>query len=146
VKGEAVRFIFSHATRVQSEETRAKLGAAGRGKPRSPEWRRKISLGLGGTGTPTAGSLHQMLRRDHPKTGVCEECGREGPTDYAFKHHPRPHTADRNDYRELCRSCHIYFDRFGYLTASRPSNLPRADIQRECLYQSRSRRKTLETF
>ena len=55
-------------------------------------------------------AIHKWLRRHFPKAGVCEECGAEGPTDYAFKKHPEPHTRDRDDYRELCRHCHMVFD------------------------------------
>jgi hypothetical protein len=50
------------------------------------------------------------LLRNCPKTGVCEECGAEGKTDYAFKRHPEPHTRNRDDYAELCKSCHWRFD------------------------------------
>jgi hypothetical protein len=54
--------------------------------------------------------IHHWLNQHHPKTGACDECGAEGPTDYAFKKHPESHTRNRDDYRELCRSCHTTFD------------------------------------
>jgi hypothetical protein len=55
-------------------------------------------------------ALHRWLRENFPKTGTCEECGNVGKTDLAFKRHPERHTRDRDDYRELCRSCHVKFD------------------------------------
>jgi hypothetical protein len=55
-------------------------------------------------------SIHSTLNNRYPKTGRCEQCGVEGPTDYAFLRHPEPHTRNRDDYRELCRSCHQKFD------------------------------------
>lgn len=59
-------------------------------------------------------NLHGRLRKAHPPSGVCEECGAEGPTEYAFKRHPESHTDRREDYRELCRECHAAFDRWLY--------------------------------
>lgn len=64
----------------------------------------------------TSSALHAWLRRHYPPTGICEECeedvGTHKPTGthYAFRHHPKPHTRDRDDYRELCPSCHATFD------------------------------------
>lgn len=54
--------------------------------------------------------IHAWLREHYPKTGRCEECGRECRTDFAFKRHPEPHTRDRSDYRELCQKCHRSMD------------------------------------
>jgi len=110
IKGQAFRYILGHCNRVQSDEQRAKNSAANRGRKKTPEHRRAISLGEGGTGDPSYKAIHQQLARDHPKSGVCEDCGKVGPTDYAFQHHPRPHTRERSDYRELCKSCHNRFD------------------------------------
>jgi len=51
---------------------------------------------------------HWWLRENFPKAGQCDECGtKEKPTEYAFKYHPKPHTRNREDYRELCCSCHV---------------------------------------
>ncbi len=87
---------------------------------RMPEYRERMKAG----GNPTRGArhafwkgddagaeaIHTWLRKYHPKTGICEECGAEGKTDYAFTKHPKRHTRDRADYRELCRPCHTSFD------------------------------------
>lgn len=66
------------------------------------------------TGRPVSSNerdvIHQWLCAHHPKAGRCEECGREGKTDYAFQRHPAAHTRERDDYRELCRSCHFRLD------------------------------------
>lgn len=99
VAGQHIRFVHGHMSR-----------ALRKGKPRSAEERRKVSLAKGGTGVTGERAIHTVLERNHPKTGICEECGKAGKTDYAFKCHPEPHTRDRDDYRELCRSCHRYFD------------------------------------
>ena len=83
-------------------------GHEARGRVMSVESRAKI------TGRPISSddpsSIHQWLVKHHPKAGRCEECGTEGPTDYAFQRHPEPHTRNREDYRELCRSCHFRAD------------------------------------
>lgn len=101
IKGQPIRFVRGH-------QRRGKPGTR-RGAKLSAETRAKI------TGRPVSDStkreaLHQWLVKHHPKAGHCEECGREGKTDYAFKHHPAPHTRDIADYRELCRSCHFKLD------------------------------------
>jgi len=67
--------------------------------------------------------IHVWLCKKHPKSGVCEECGSsENRTEWAFLHHPEPHTRDINDYRELCRRCHSNFD--GHPGLARPCLAP----------------------
>jgi hypothetical protein len=105
VKGQPVRFVSGHNAR---------------GKPKSEEHRRKIGAAMTGNRNPfgvhravTSTSPHRVhawLNRWHPKAGRCEECGARGDTDYAFLHHPAPHTRNRSDYRELCRLCHTAYD------------------------------------
>lgn len=56
------------------------------------------------------GAVHAWLRKYHPKSGVCEECGEAKRTTYAFKRHPERHTRNRKDYLELCYSCHNRMD------------------------------------
>lgn len=58
----------------------------------------------------TSTAIHRWLREHYPKANVCEDCGASGPTHYAFLRHPRPHTREREDYRELCPACHSAFD------------------------------------
>lgn len=94
VKGQPRRFVRGHESR---------------GRRMSPEARAKIT-GRPRSDNPTVHTIHERLRRDHPRAGVCEECGRKGKTEYAFQRHPEPHTENREDYRELCRSCHFRLD------------------------------------
>jgi hypothetical protein len=114
------------ARREYMREYRRKRGVVPRG---SPEHREKVSAGItehwktrerraqsGEKNTAWKGdnvgwnAIHWWLRRNFPKERKCEECGIEGKTDYAFLHHPRPYTRVREDYRELCRRCHLAFD------------------------------------
>jgi hypothetical protein len=108
VRGLPQRFVKGHA--FQSDEARRKAAATLTGQRRSMEQRRRISLGIGGTGELSVRTIHGALAREHPKTGICEECGKVGKTDYAFQRHPEPYTANRDDYRELCRACHKRID------------------------------------
>jgi hypothetical protein len=71
----------------------------------------------GGAGNPVwkgdeAGysAMHMWARHHFEKNGSCEECGREGRTDWAFQLWPEPLTRERDDYRELCRRCHQAYD------------------------------------
>ena len=57
-------------------------------------------------------SLHTYLSKHYPKTGICDECGKVARTDYALIK-GREHSRDRADYRELCRKCHMVYDRLG---------------------------------
>jgi hypothetical protein len=52
------------------------------------------------------------VERHHPKTGICEQCGKLGDTDYA-KIEGREYTRNREDYQELCRKCHVNYDGIG---------------------------------
>lgn len=108
VKGEPVRFVNGHNTRgkPKSPETRAKMSAAWAGVPRP--WLRGPRPNAWKPGS--SAGIHAHLNLHYPKSGVCDECGCEGKTDYAFLRHPAPHTRDRDDYAELCRSCHMSFD------------------------------------
>ena len=58
------------------------------------------------------GAIHTYLRKHFPKSGVCEECGKAGETDYALIK-GRSYSRNREDYRELCRQCHVNYDEIG---------------------------------
>ena len=105
VRGQPVRFIVGHGSRglTRSAETRARMAVAKIGN-RHGVGPRAV------TPDATSGAVHQWLRKWHPKAGRCDECGAQGKTDHAFLRHPEPHTRDRNDYRELCRRCHMMLD------------------------------------
>lgn len=57
-------------------------------------------------------AVHNFLRRNFPKTSVCDECGSAALTDYALIH-GRKYSRDRADYRELCEPCHMSYDNGG---------------------------------
>ncbi len=58
-------------------------------------------------------ATHTWLNKHFPKTGLCEDCGRQPlATDYALIH-GETHAKDRNRYRELCRQCHVGYDEIG---------------------------------
>lgn len=58
-------------------------------------------------------AMHTWLNKYYPKAHRCEQCGVEGPTDYALTH-GRAYSRNRDDYRELCRRCHVFYDEIGY--------------------------------
>jgi hypothetical protein len=102
---------------VRSEEHRGKLSEVQKGRIKSPRERTNISASKKSERNPnwkgddaSPFQKHQWPQRHYPKTGVCEECGAEGKTHYAFLRHPEPHTRNRDDYRELRPSCHWTFD------------------------------------
>ena len=54
-------------------------------------------------------SLHVWMSSNHPLQGRCEHCGgTEKPTEYASVGHV--YTREREDWLELCRSCHRRMD------------------------------------
>lgn len=64
-------------------------------------------------------AVHRWLNETFAKTGVCEECGREPGldrlgrllTDWSYVGtDERRFSWDRDDYRELCRRCHMRRD------------------------------------
>lgn len=61
-------------------------------KPKSPEYK----------------ALHYKIAQLFPKTGVCEHCSQEKRTCYSSVDHV--YTLLRDDWRELCYSCHARFD------------------------------------
>jgi hypothetical protein len=110
-------------------EAREKIAASKRGKPRDLETKRKISASLQGRPSPHRGptgafwkedatynSIHRWLHKNVQKTGYCSDCGefkgqngRGTGTDWA--NISGTYSRDPSDYRELCRSCHIQFDK-----------------------------------
>jgi len=86
VKGQPVRFIRGHSL-----------------KASQPWWRGDDA---------SYRAKHTYLSKHYPKSGICEECGETKPTDYALIK-GRQYSRDREDYRELCRGCHVIYDRLG---------------------------------
>jgi hypothetical protein len=56
------------------------------------------------------GAIHAWLRKNFPKTGVCDHCGEEHKTQFALRKGEQ-HRRERAAYLELCRSCHSKYDR-----------------------------------
>ncbi len=113
VKGQPVRYISGHNSRVMTRtpEHRRKISEYSRNRPiehhlKLVDARRSRPL----SEEISAGSLHQWLSSNYPKQGRCEECGKARKTTYSYLHHPKRHTRNRDDYRELCMSCHVRFD------------------------------------
>lgn len=93
-----------------SAENRRKLADANRGKMMTPETRAKISATKLAQYTSTEPrTIHTWLGRNYPKTGICERCGAVGRTDYASIN-GHVYTRNREDYEEMCPSCHITHD------------------------------------
>ena len=112
-KGQPMRFVFGHSLRT----CLGKGGEAGRGRTLSESHKDKIARTKVGSLNPNwrdervaYASLHDWLIKNFPKRGVCEECGKTSRTDYAFDHRIGEHTRNRDDYRELCRQCHMRWD------------------------------------
>jgi hypothetical protein len=61
-------------------------------------------------GRANSSTIHGWLNKWYPKAGACEECGKEGPSDYANLRHPEPPSRNRSQYAELCRACHMAKD------------------------------------
>ena len=86
VKGQSLRFINGHNSRLR-------LG------PDHPQWKGEDAGYM---------AVHNWLRRNREKTGICDECGEVRRTDWA--NISGRYLRDAGDYRELCRGCHVVFD------------------------------------
>lgn len=54
--------------------------------------------------------IHQWNNENHPKAGVCEYCGGNKRNEWALKK-GKEHARGVENYLELCKSCHIKYDR-----------------------------------
>lgn len=52
--------------------------------------------------------IHCWIRDNFAKTGVCESCKEYKRTDWSNKDHK--YKRERNEWQELCRSCHQKYD------------------------------------
>ncbi len=87
VKGQPVRFVRGHSIR----------------NDRAP-WFKGDAVGYR--------AVHTYLSKHFPKSGTCDECHEAKRTDYALIK-GREYSRNREDYRELCRRCHIVYDGIG---------------------------------
>jgi hypothetical protein len=84
VRGEPIRFINGHNPKNQP------AGSS------HPSW---------AGDRVTHSGVHRWLRDHFPKAGMCEDCGKQGRTHYASVN-GHVYTRNRDDYAELCPSCH----------------------------------------
>lgn len=87
VKGQPLRFVNGHNSRLR-------LGAM------HPQWKGEQAGYM---------ATHNWVRRHKIKACVCDECGGEERTDWA--NISGEYLRDLDDYRELCRGCHVAQDR-----------------------------------
>jgi hypothetical protein len=107
-RGKPRRFVHGHNYRGKSRPShsathRAKIGASRKGKVQGvshPKWKGD---------RPRYNAVHAYLNRKFPKTGKCDECKRPKRTQYALIT-GRVYSRNREDYRELCSSCHVRYD------------------------------------
>jgi hypothetical protein len=96
-----------------SAETKARIGAASRGRTHSSESRAKMgrsdSLHPRWSDNPSYEALHKRIRKRKSKTGICERCGRSIKTEFA--NISGKYMDDINDFIELCKLCHVRFDK-----------------------------------
>jgi hypothetical protein len=90
----------------RSPETRAKIAASLRGRKR-PEMSNEKHWAFKGA-EASYSALHHWMQRNHPRVGVCEECGATGRTEWANLDHR--YRRVRDDWRELCCLCHRRYD------------------------------------
>lgn len=92
------------------------------GKTHSDEYKKRLSIGMRGKGSPSwkgdgvgVKALHRWIRRNKPKPKVCEICNLEKELELSNK----GHTYKRNleDWQWVCRKCHRKYDpkNMGYL-------------------------------
>ena len=98
IKGQPKRFVAGHAQRVQKRPT---VGVANHTRvgDRHPLWAGDDA---------SYSTVHNWLARWFTKAGACEECGAEGKTGWSNVDHK--YRRVREDYRELCPSCHWHYD------------------------------------
>lgn len=63
------------------------------------------------TNSTTYNTIHQWNIRHWPKKHVCEHCGATTAKRYEWSNKSGEYRRDRDDWQELCRSCHIKYDR-----------------------------------
>lgn len=81
----------------RTEEVRKKIGDANRGKYWKGDKAKKVAK-------------HEYLNKYHPRLFICNFCGDiDLRTDYANIGHT--YSRNKDDYIELCRSCHIKIDK-----------------------------------
>lgn len=102
-----------------SEANKINIGLSNKGKVRSKELRLLLSeKGKGKHLTEENGNwkgddvkysgLHKWVKRNFGAPKVCEHCSNQESVQWANKNHN--YTRDREDWFELCASCHKLYD------------------------------------
>jgi len=104
-----------------TEEHKQKIRLALMGKKnalgckRSEEWKRKLGISRTGEKHPlwkgdkvSYKNLHRWVRNHLTKPELCQICNKKSPFDVA--NISGKYLRDLNDYRWLCRSCHMFSD------------------------------------
>ena len=74
-------------------------------------------------------AVHEYVVKRREKPELCEICHKVSPYDLAFLLHPKKHTRNPDNYRWLCRSCHLKLD---YDNGIRePTSIPK-DLRQTC--------------
>lgn len=110
--------------KILSEETKKKISLANHGKIRTQETREKIKRATKGKINLNekngnwkgenikkengADGLHDWIRRRKSKPELCEECKKIPP--YDLSNISGKYKRDINDFRWLCRKCHMLSD------------------------------------
>ena len=56
-------------------------------------------------------SVHHWVKRKNGKPALCENCGSTDKKAYDWANISGDYKRDLNDWKRLCRSCHLYWDR-----------------------------------
>lgn len=98
-----------------SDEHKRNISKGGKGRIVSKETRQKLSILRMGDNNPAwkgdnvkYGSLHDWVKWHKPKVALCEICGEKPPQDLA--NISGEYKRDINDYKWLCRRCHMESD------------------------------------
>jgi hypothetical protein len=98
-----------------SKETRIKIGNSNRGKKQSKETKIKMGYSKLGDKNPlwkgnavSYNALHTWIHKNKPKPELCEQCKKKPP--YEIANISGKYRRDINDYRWLCRKCHMLED------------------------------------
>lgn len=124
---------------------------------RSIEHRRNLSLALRGEINPLwrgnnihVKTVHQWLRRYYGTANHCEKCGEDNPKfryDWA-NINGHKYTRKIEDYKQLCRSCHMIMDRKNvcrkdHIFSKNNIYITPSSGRRRCLICMKNYRKTI---
>ena len=111
-----------NSTKNRGEDYRAKMSKIAKergfglwmtGKKATLETKLKLSNSMMGKNSKGEdigySAIHMWIASKKKKINLCEYCKKKGKTDYANKSHK--YKKDVNDWLELCRKCHVLYDK-----------------------------------